>query len=157
MPIKLGKALLYAVSLWLIGFIWGSVVFMTPSLKNVSAIPYVSRNPAISFPILIMWLVATYPISKSYLKSVDDKAGEGLKLGITFSIVNVALDLVILVLLLKAGWNYFASLTICFVISDAYSNSLGDGTLFTNASSPIKVLAPRNWPCARCSYYPHDH
>jgi hypothetical protein len=45
------KALAYAILLWIIGFVWGSIVFMNPELKNVTAIPYVSRNPAITFPL----------------------------------------------------------------------------------------------------------
>jgi len=98
--------------LWAIGFVWGSIVFMTPALKTVAAIPYVSSNPAISFPILISWLIVTYLLAKSYLKAAGDKAAEGLKLGIMFSVVNLALDLLALVLLLKAGFGYFVSLTV---------------------------------------------
>jgi len=109
---KMGKALIYAVLLWIIGFVWGSIVFMTPALKSVPAIPYVSSNPAISFPILILWLVVTYFLAKSYLKAAGNKATEGLKLGIMFSVVNALLDLLILVLLLKAGFSYFISLTV---------------------------------------------
>ena len=112
MPFKIGKSLIYAVLLWTIGFVWGSIVFMTPALKTVAAIPYVSSNPAISFPILIIWLIVTYLLAKSYLKAAGDKAAEGLRLGIMFSVVNVALDLLVLVLLLKAGFSYFNSLTV---------------------------------------------
>ena len=112
MPYKPAKALIYAVLLWVIGFVWGSIVFMTPALKAVAPVPYVSSNPAISFPILIIWLIATYFLARSYLKAADDKVGEGLKLGIMFSVVNVLLDLLVLVLLLKAGFSYFASLTV---------------------------------------------
>ena len=112
MPFKIGKSLIYAVLLWTIGFVWGSIVFMTPALKTVAAIPYVSSNPAISFPILIIWLIVTYLLAKSYLKAAGDKAAEGLKLGIMFSVVNLALDLLVLVLLLKAGFGYFVSLTV---------------------------------------------
>ena len=112
MPYRTGKALIYAVLLWVIGFVWGSIVFMTPALKTVAPIPYVSSNPAISFPILIIWLIATYLLAKSYLKPADDKVAEGLKLGIMFSVVNVFLDLLVLVLLLKAGFIYFFSLTV---------------------------------------------
>lgn len=112
MPYKTGKALIYAVLLWVIGFVWGSIVFMTPALKTVAPIPYVSRNPVISFPILIIWLIATYLLAKSYLQAADDKVAEGLKLGIVFSVVNVLLDLLVLVLLLKAGFSYFISLTV---------------------------------------------
>jgi len=112
MPYRIGKALIYAVLLWVIGFVWGSVVFMTPALKTVAAIPYVSSNPAISFPILIIWLIVTYLLAKSYLKAAGDKIAEGLKLGIMFSVLNVVLDLLVLVLLLKAGFSYFISLTV---------------------------------------------
>ncbi len=112
MPFKIGKALIYAVLLWVVGFVWGSIVFMTPALKTVTPIPYVSSNPAISFPILFIWLIVTYLLAKSYLKAAGDKVSEGPKLGIMFSVVNVVLDLFVLVLLLKAGFGYFVSLTV---------------------------------------------
>ena len=112
MPIKTIKALVYALLIWIVGFVWGSIVFMTPALKSVAAIPYVSKNPAISFPILLIWLVLTYVLAGSYLKSVSNKGDEGLKLGVTFSIVNFILDLVVLVFLLKTGFGYFISLTV---------------------------------------------
>ena len=114
MPLRIGKALLYAILLWVIGFVWGSIVFMTPALKTVPPIPYVSSNPAISFPILFVWLVVAYLLAKSYLKNADDKADAGLKLGIMFSVVNIVLDLLLLVLLLKAGFGYFVSVTVWF-------------------------------------------
>ena len=112
MPYKMGRALIYALFLWVIGFVWGSIVFMTPALKTVAAIPYVSSNPAISFPILLIWLIVTYFLAKSYLKTAADKVAEGLKLGIMFSAVNVLLDFLVLVLLLKTGFSYFISLTV---------------------------------------------
>ena len=112
MPYRTWKALIYAVFLWVIGFVWGSIVFMTPALKTVAAIPYVSRNPAISFPILIIWLIVTYLLAKSYLKAAGDKIAEGLRLGIMFSVMNLLLDLLVLVVLLKAGFSYFISLTV---------------------------------------------
>lgn len=112
MPQKAGKAIAYAVLIWAIGFIWGSIVFMTPALKSVAAIPYVSSNPAISFPILIIWLLVSYLLARSYLRTVSNKVSEGIKLGITFSATNIILDLVVLVMMLKAGFGYFASLTV---------------------------------------------
>ena len=112
MPEKVIKALAYAVLIWVVGFVWGSIVFMTPALKSVAAIPYVSKNPAISFPILIIWLVLTYVLAASYLKTVSDKRVEGLRLGLTFFALNFVLDLVVLVFLLKAGFGYFVSLTV---------------------------------------------
>lgn len=112
MPYRLGQALAYAVLLWLIGFIWGSIVFMTPTLKSTPAIPYISRNPAISFPILIIWLVLTHLLAKAYLKTAQYKADEGLRLGFVFAGVNFVLDLLILVFLLKTGFSYFLSATV---------------------------------------------
>ena len=112
MPFKFGKAFVSAVLLWVIGFVWGSIVFMAPALKAVPALPYVSSNPAISFPILFIWLIVTYLLAKSYLKAASDKFSEGLKLGIMFSVVNAVLDLLVLVFLLKAGFSYFISVTV---------------------------------------------
>lgn len=117
MPQKLFKALGFAILIWIIGFVWGSIVFMTPALKNVAPIPYISRNPAISFPILLMWLVVTYLLAKNYLGTVTSPAAEGLKLGLVFCEVNFLLDLIVLVFLLKTGAGYFASATVWLAYS----------------------------------------
>lgn len=109
---RFGKASAYAILIWFIGFVWGSVVFMTPALKTISAIPYISNNPAISFPILILWIFVAYLLSKSYLRGVDNRRAEGLKLGVIFSATNILLDLVVIVVVLKAGFGYFVSLTV---------------------------------------------
>ena len=109
---KIIKALAYAFLIWIAGFVWGSIVFMTPALKSVAAIPYLSKNPAISFPILLIWPVLTYLLAKSYLKNVPDKRAGGLRLGLIFSAMNLVLDLVVLVFLLKTGFSYFVSLTV---------------------------------------------
>ena len=112
MPERIGRALAYAVLLWITGFIWGMVVFMTPALKNIPSIPYVSRYPAISFPVLVLWLLITYLLARSYLRMTTDKSAEGLKLGVLFALVNFVLDLLVLVILFKNGFGYFASLTV---------------------------------------------
>ena len=112
MPERIGRALGYALLIWLSGFVWGSVVFMTPALRNVAAIPYVSRYPAISFPLLILWPIITYLLARSYLKRTTDTATEGLRLGVLFAVVNFILDLLVLVLLFKNGVGYFASVTV---------------------------------------------
>ena len=113
MPQRIGRALVYAGLIWITGFVWGSVVFMTPALKNVAAIAFVSRYPAISFPLLFAWPILTYLLVRSYLKKTSgDKAAEGLKLGFTFAFVNFLLDLLVLVMLFKNGFAFFAYLTI---------------------------------------------
>ena len=112
MPQRISRALAYALLIWIIGFVWGMVVFMTPALKNIPAIPYVSRYPAISFPLLLVWILVGRLLARSYLKRTSDPANEGLRLGFTFAGVNLILDLLILVLLFKTGLAYFASLTV---------------------------------------------
>lgn len=111
MPQRIGRALAYAVLIWFSGFVWGSVVFITPVLKNIPSIPYISRYPAISFPLLILWIFISYLLARSYLKT-SAAPGEGVKLGVLFAIVNLVFDLLVLVLLFKNGFAYFASLTV---------------------------------------------
>lgn len=109
---KPAKAILYGILVWVTGFIWGSIVFMTPALKQVRPIPYISSNPAISFPILIAWQFLTYFLGKNYLRDANNAPSEGLKLGLAFWFINITLDLLVLVFLLKTGFGYFASLTV---------------------------------------------
>lgn len=112
MPQSIGRALAYSILLWIIGFVWGSIVFMTPALKGLAAIPYVSRYPAISFPLLIILPLLAYVLARSYLKTATHKTSEGPRLGLMFALVNLVLDLLILVLLFKNGFGYFASITV---------------------------------------------
>ena len=109
---KIVKAISYGVLIWIVGFVWGSIVFMTPALKGVAPVPYISSNPAISFPILAIWLVLTYCLARGYLKTTDDKPAAGLRLGMILFAVNLILDLLVLVFLLKTGFRYFASATV---------------------------------------------
>lgn len=112
MPSKLGKALAYAVLIWIVGFVWGSVVFMTPGLKNIPSIPFVSRYPAISFPLLVVWIFGAYLFARRYLKGIDNKSAEGLRLGFVFAVTNLLLDLLVIVWLFKNGFGYFPSVTV---------------------------------------------
>jgi hypothetical protein len=112
MLLTLLKALGFAILIWIIGFVWGSFVFMTPSLKATPAIPYISANPAISFPILLVWIPATYLLARLCLYRSPNPATGGLIAGIVFSVINLILDLLMLVWLLKAGPGYFVSLTV---------------------------------------------
>ena len=114
MPQKPFKAIGFAVLIWLVGFVWGSIVFMTPALKATSPIPYISNNPAISIPILLIWIPLIYFLAKAYLSRVNDPDREGFKLGLIFAATNFILDLVVLVVLLRAGAGYFAAASIWF-------------------------------------------
>ena len=112
MPQKPVKAFGFAILIWVVGFIWGSIVFMTPVLKATAPLPYFSRNPAISIPILLIWIPLTYFLARAYLSKVSDPAREGFKLGLIFSVANFVLDVVVLVVLLEAGAGYFAAASI---------------------------------------------
>jgi len=112
MPFKIGKAVIYAVLLWAIGFVWGSIVFMTPALKTVAGIPYVSSNPAISFPILFIWLIVTYLLAKSYLKAAGDTSCRRAEAGHHVFGRDVAAGFVGIGASVKAGFSYFNSLTV---------------------------------------------
>lgn len=112
MLLTLLKALGFAILIWIIGFVWGSFVFMTPALKATPAIPYISANPAISFPILLVWIPVTYLCARVCLWRSRNPVADGKMVGIMFAGINFILDLLMLVLLLTAGWGYFVSLTV---------------------------------------------
>jgi hypothetical protein len=70
-PYKAKTAVFYAVLLWIIGFVWGSIVFIVPSLKNLSSAPYISKYPAISFPLLIAYIILLLVLAPRYLKTTE--------------------------------------------------------------------------------------
>ncbi len=109
---SLQKAIGYGILIWVIGFAWGSIVFMTPALKRLPSIPYVSKYPAISFPLLVVFAVCAFYFAKSCLATAADKAAAALQVGAIFAAINFLLDLLVLVLLFKNGWPYFASVTV---------------------------------------------
>jgi hypothetical protein len=104
-------AMALGVGIWMTGFVWGSVVFMTPALQ-VSAIPWVSSNPAISGPIPLAWLPLTYVTARWYLRRVGGRAAEARRLGAVLAGTNLLLDAVLLVGALGAGFQYFESLSV---------------------------------------------
>ena len=63
---------------------------------------------------MLIWIPLGYFLAKAYLSTVNDPDREGFKLGIIFSATNFMLDLIVLVLLLKAGTGYFAAASIWF-------------------------------------------
>ncbi len=112
-PYKPGKALLYAVLIWLIGFIWGTIVFMTPALKNIPTVPYISKYPAVSFPLIAAYFILLFILAGKYLGDTDKKAAEGLKLGVSIFLVNIILDTLVYYILFQ-GSDYFAYFSIWF-------------------------------------------
>ncbi len=107
MPYKPGKVLLYALLFWLIGFIWGTIVFMMPALKDIPTIPYISKYPAISAPLIVAYFIIIFLLTKRYLSDTDKKAIEGLKFGMAIFLVNIILDALVYVIMLKSS-DYFA-------------------------------------------------
>ncbi|VVB95511.1 Uncharacterised protein [uncultured archaeon] len=113
MPYKSGKALLYAVLIWLFGFIWGTIVFMTPALMNIQTVPYISKYPAVSFPLIAAYFIILFILAGKYLGDTDKKAAEGLKLGVSIFLVNIILDALVYYILFQ-GSDYFAYFSIWF-------------------------------------------
>lgn len=100
------------VAVWLVGFLWGSLVLMIPGLKDAAPIAFVSNNPWISFPLLVACLPLAYASARRYLRDAPDPRRQGLQLGIVLACVSATLDLIVLALLLGAGLQFFASLTV---------------------------------------------
>lgn len=110
-PYKPGKALWYALLLWLIGFVWGIVVFTVPALKDIPAIPYISKYPAVSAPLIVVYVIIIFLLTRRYLEDTDKKAIEGLKFGMAVFLVNIILDAMVYVIMLKSP-DYFAYFSI---------------------------------------------
>ena len=108
---RLAVAIWYAIILWAVGFAWGTVVFMIPSLKNIPSISYLSKLPAVSFVLLPLYLVMLWYLARRYLASSHATSGEGLKLGVVLVAVTIILDALVYVVLLRSG-DYFAFLSI---------------------------------------------
>ncbi|MBP2030031.1 hypothetical protein J2755_000965 [Methanohalophilus levihalophilus] len=86
------KAVGFALFLWILGFVWGTVVFMTPQLMAFEEITYISQFPAISFPLIIVYAILTIYFSRNYLKPMQSRVYAGYKLGFTLFLVNIVLD-----------------------------------------------------------------
>jgi len=114
MPKKFGKAIGYSIVLWMVGIIWGSIVFMVPSWKDVAEVPYISQNPVMSIPNLIFYLILIYFFSKSYLKGIEDKKSGAGKFALTMFVVNLILDNLFIILFAGDWPNYLATLSVVF-------------------------------------------
>jgi hypothetical protein len=110
-PYRVKTALWYGTLLWIIGFVWGMIVFMMPTLNGVPSIPYVSKDPAISVPLIVLYLILSYFMAKSYLDLAGDRPTEGLKFGVTAFLLNILLDILIYVVLFRSS-DYFAYVSI---------------------------------------------
>ena len=110
-PYRMGTAVGHALLLWIVGFIWGMIVFMTPPLKSIPSIPFVSKFPAVSVPLLIVYFFLIYFLAKKYLARAADKKAEAWKYGFCLLAISVILDVLIIVVAFK-GHDYFSYLSI---------------------------------------------
>jgi hypothetical protein len=116
-PFRLGTAVWYSVLLWVLGFVWGAIVFMVPPLKAVQSIPYFSKYPAISLVLLPLYLILVWLVARRYLDSATDKTMEGLKLGGMIFVVSLVLDVVVyLILFNSADYFTFASIWVTYAV-----------------------------------------
>jgi len=118
MPYRFGLALGLALVVWMSGFVWGTIVFMTPALKDVPEIPHISRYPVISFPLLIVWTIAAVFLARAYVRGTPHKTAEGLKFGLILALVNFLLDVLVLAIAFGGGWDVFryASLWVAYLL-----------------------------------------
>jgi hypothetical protein len=91
--------------------VWGMLVFMTPPLKNIPSVPFVSKFPAISLPLLITYVFLIYFLSKRYLAAAVDKSAEAWKYGIGLVVISIVLDTLVIVVVFKSH-DYFSYLSI---------------------------------------------
>jgi hypothetical protein len=110
-PYRLGKCIGHAVLIWIGGFVWGMIVFMTPPLKNIPSVPFVSKFPAISLPLLLVYVFVIYFLAKRYLAGAVDKRAEAWKYGIGLVVINIVLDTLVIVVAFKSH-DYFSYLSI---------------------------------------------
>lgn len=114
MKAKWGVAVGYGALIWVIGFVWGTVVFMTPALKEVPSIPLFSRYPVISFPLLLLfpWLAYRWAPKSA---TPPPATGAFPPIGFIFVIVNLLLDYVVLVQGFKNDqYFFFLSVWLCY-------------------------------------------
>jgi hypothetical protein len=102
----------YGIGIWLVGFVWGSVVFMTEPLKALPAIPYVSRYPAISFPLLVGFAMLAWWAARRHAARFGGDSATALRLGVILAGSNLALDVLVLAIALGNGVAFFQMLTI---------------------------------------------
>jgi hypothetical protein len=107
--IKISKpktALCYAVGMWVIGFVWGLIVFMIPPLKAIPAIPYLSKFPAVSAPLIVVYTGLLVLLTRKYLVGVDNGVKEAVAFGIVLVLATIILDTFTYVIMFKSS-DYF--------------------------------------------------
>jgi hypothetical protein len=107
LPARPIRTAAFGALLWLSGIVVGGVVFATPALKAVPAIPYVTANPFITVPILALWTILAWVLPRGSVAQAARPRVEGLRIGMMFLAVNVVLDLMLVVGLMKTGPGFY--------------------------------------------------
>ncbi|NOQ48716.1 MAG: hypothetical protein GQ576_06240 [Methanococcoides sp.] len=102
--------------IWIIGFIWGSIVFSTPALSAIPSIEYISKMPAITLLLFVVLPILAIYFTKAYLKDTKDKAEEAKLLGITFLMTNLALDLAMYLTIYDKDYYSYLSVWIYYAL-----------------------------------------
>ena len=111
MPTTNIRVVVYAIVIWLVGFVWGVIVFTVPPLWNIPSVAYVSKLPAVSLVLIPVYVVILARVTRTELRGKSDKARGGLKLGFSLAAINILLDILVYVLLF-GSLDYFSFLSI---------------------------------------------
>ncbi len=107
-----------SLALWILGFVWGVIVFAIPTLKNTPAIPYVSKYPWISSVLTVGYVILLYYISKKHLEGAS--SAERIRFGSIILAVNCALNLSGYFVLLHSADHFdYLSIWVSYVLSIA--------------------------------------
>lgn len=109
---RFGMAIVYSISIWLVGFAWGSAVFMIPVIRDVSPVAFVSTNLFISIPIVILWAILAKRLTRRYVAKSVTPRNDAQFLGTCFVSINAILDLFVLVIGFGVGLQYFTFLSV---------------------------------------------
>ncbi|MFX0162667.1 MAG: hypothetical protein ACFE68_04925 [Candidatus Hodarchaeota archaeon] len=80
-------------------------------MNDISSVRYISKYPAISIVLLIVYPILLFSFSKTYLELADRKEIERLKFGIWLVLITVFLDFLVYFILLESD-DYFNYLSI---------------------------------------------
>ena len=111
MPTGHVRVLFYALVLWLLGFAWGMVVFISPALRSIASVAYVSKLPAVSVVLIPVYSAILYFLTRVSLKGTTNRAIAGLKFGLWLAIPNIILDAIVYVILFVSH-DYFSYVSI---------------------------------------------
>jgi hypothetical protein len=135
------RVVAYGFLLWLTGMIVGSVVFATPQLKATPAIPYLTANPFITFPIIALWSLLAWALTRKTVSLAPDPRAEGLRIGLVFLVTNAVLDLLLVVGAMRAGISFYsyAGLWFAYGVLVIAPWFVGHAAALATAALPVRI------------------